>query len=625
MSTISDFVQVDVSISNASSPTVEGLNTGLIATYHTHYSDPVRVYSSATMLDQMVTDGFSTAEAGYKAAEAYLAAPNAPAQCCIGRRANPPLQTLNLACVDGTVGHAYNFTVVGSDGKSHAIAYENVINPGTTASGSSSEVQGSANVNFSQSQSFPAGTLVIFGSEAGVYYAFSGVVSGTSGTLSTPFQGNSIGSDTFTTVPPLAGTADAVNGSTIIPTSASQAAAVFPGDSVQFVSQLGTYYTVLSVTSAHIILTQPYTGGTSATTKYSVVCTCATAAAAIQALLAAIAHIGTATVIDSVTPTPNAGELATVQLARTDGFLTDIQGWVANGFANIQIQNVTADPGITADLTAMQQANNGAWYGLILDSNSQAEIEAAALWTEATGIGGKVLFVDNSDWQNTQVSVTTDVFSELQLDSYNRTFLQQNDQQLLSFAGAAICGQLLAMNPGSYTAAYKTMPGVPADTPTTLTEAQSQALNTMSAATPGPGGKNGNYYANVAGENWLFPGTCPSGRFVDLTIGIDWLQTRMQAAVAAAIAGLPKLPFTDNGIGAVKDAIDGVLRLGSTPAYGLILPDGQDPARPIVVTVPTAASLTSAQRATRNLPGVSFSAGLQGAIETTTVRGTLIP
>ena len=69
----------------------------------------------------------------------------------------------------------------------------------------------------------------------------------------------------------------------------------------------------------------------------------------------------------------------------------------------------------------------------------------------------------------------------------------------------------------------------------------------------------------------------------------------------------------------------GVLRLGSTPTYGLILPDGQDPARPIKVTVPTAASLTSAQRASRNVPGVSFSAGLQGAIETTTVQGTLVP
>ena len=201
----------------------------------------------------------------------------------------------------------------------------------------------------------------------------------------------------------------------------------------------------------------------------------------------------------------------------------------------------------------------------------------------------------------------------------------QDDQQLLCYAGGAMLSQALAMNPGSYTLAYKTLPGVPADTDTTLGEAQAMALNSMTAATPGPGAKAGNYYKTTAGQNWVFPGTCPSGRFMDLTIGIDWLQTRMQAAVLAAIAGLPKLPYTDFGIGVIGDAIQGVLRLGSTPAYGLILPDGQDPARPIKVTVPTAASLTSAQRASRNVPGVSFSAGLQGAIETTTVQGTLVP
>src|ERR1019366_7184179 len=147
-------------------------------------------------------------------------------------------------------------------------------------------------------------------------------------------------------------------------------------------------------------------------------------------------------------------------------------------------------------------------------------------------------------------------------------------------------------------------PGVPADCDTTLTEAQAMGLNTMTAAPPGPGGKNGNYYKTVAGQNWLFPGTCPSGRFMDLTIGIDWLQTRMQAAVLGAIAGLPKLPYTDFGIGKIGDAIQGVLRLGAPPPYGLTLPDGQAPARPIKVPVPPAAGLTSAQRASRNVPGV---------------------
>lgn len=624
----SDFVQVAISIANASSPSVQALNTPAIVTYHTHYADLLRVYAASSMLQDMVTDGFSVDEAGYKCAEAMLSAPNTPSQMCIGRRANPPLQTVNLACVDGTVGDAYDLTLVGSDGKAHAIAYINEIDPGTAASGTVTVANDSTALTFQNSQTLAAGGLIIFDGvdgQPGIYYALSGAVSGTSGTLTTEFQGTGGAGISWTYLPPLAGTADAINGSATVVTSTSQVGVVYPGDSVQFVSQLGTYYTALEITSAHLILTQPYTGMTSAATKYAAVCTSATAATAIAAAINGLSNVGIASVITSVTPTPNAGETATVQIARTDGFLNDIQGWLANGFASLQLQDVTEDPGVVADLEAIRAANNGAWYGFTLDSNSQAEIEAAAQWTEATLLGGKVFFTNNSDWQNTQVSVTTDVFSELQIDSYTRTFLQQNDQALLCFSGGATLSQALAMNPGSYTLAYKELPGVPADSDTTLTEAQALALNTMTAADPGPGGKNGNYFKTTSSQNWLFPGCCPSGRFMDLTIGIDWLYVNIQAAVLAAIAGLPKLPYTDMGIGALKDAIDGVLRLGSTPAYGLILPDGQDPARPINVTVPTVASLTSAQRATRNVPGISFSAGLQGAIETTTVRGTLIP
>lgn len=633
---LSDFVTVTVSIAAASSPTVAALNTGLIAAYHTHYADRVRVYSSSSALASMVADGFSTTEPAYLAAERYLAAPNAPSLIAIGRRANPPLQTINLSLIDGTVGDDYNLTLVGSDGKAHSLTYLNVINPGTAASGTVTATQGSASVTFQNSQTLSKGGLIIFGGangQPGVYYALNASVSGTSGTLTGNFQGLGGAGITWTYLPPMAGTASPVNGSAIVPTSTTQVGVAYPGDSVQFVSQLGTYYTVLTVSASQIVLTQAYGGTTPSgpgTTNVALVCQSSTAATALAATINTLTHVGTATVVATpeilATNLPaNWGALATVQLGRTDGSLTDVQGWVANGFANIILEDVTADPGITADLTAINKANPSAWYALILDSNSAAEIEAAATWAEATGIGGKVFFWNSSDWGNTQTTVTNDVFSVLQSESMVRNFGQQNNAQLLCYAGAATCGQALAMNPGSYTLAYKSLPTVPADSDTTLTESQALALNSMSAGNPGPGGKSGNYYKTVAGQNWLFPGTAPSGRFFDLTIGIDWLQTRMQAAVAAAIAGLPKLPFTDFGIGAIKDAIDGVLRLGSTPQYGLILPDGQDPKRPILVNVPTAASLTSAQRATRNVPGITFSAGLQGAIETTIVTGVLIP
>lgn len=693
---LADFVALAISVSGGSGVSRQGLNVPLVAAYHTVSTSRVLIYSTATALSSMVAAGFSVNSPAYKAAAIIASAPNPPAQIAIGRRANPPLQSLQLKCVDGTVNDAYAFTIVGSDGKSHAVQYSNVVNPGpaipasnltgtatvtqgstaitftssqtlaagqlltfsnqtgqsyalasavsgattgtlttpfTGASGSgltvtpgatTSLTNGSTAVTFSAAQSLSAGALVSFAAQPGTFYALaSAVVSSTSGTLTQAFQGPTTAASQTQSLAPLTGTFNVTNGSAIVPTSASQVAAINPGDSVSFAGQTGTFntelalnttYTVLTVTASQITLTQPYGGVTSAAGTAALVCQSTTAATNIQYQLALLSLIGTPTV---------SGQ--TVTIARTDGNLNDIQGWLANGFASIQLTDATADPGIAQDLNAIQAANNGAWYGLVLDSNSKAEIEAAAAWAEATGVGGKYLFWNNSDYANTQTSVTTDVFSALEALTYERDFGQQNNSQLLCYAGAAACSYALGQNPGSYALGYKSEPGVPADSDTTLTETQALAINTMTAGNPGPGGKKGNYYKTAGGLNFVWPGCTPAGEWVDVEIGIDWLQVNMQADVIGVLSGVPKTGFDDFGIGRVGDAIKSRLKLGSTPTYGLILPDGQDPARPIAVTVPTAASLTSAQRQSRNLSGVSWSAGLDGAILTASVSGTLIP
>lgn len=690
---LSDVVTVNVSISNASSPTVQGLSTGALVGYHNHYPDRLRVYSTSSMLAQMVTDGFHTYEPLYKMAQAYAAAPNAPALCAIGRRALAPFQTIKLTCTDGTVNDAYALTVTDSLGNATAIAYTNVASPGLPIPGSNvyattaTVVNGSASVTLSASNSLPAGLFLEFSNQSGVWYEVaattsssttvtltepftgasassltvtegattlltsnstaltfslaqslavgdfltfsaqpgvfyslaSAVVSSTSGTLSTPYLGSAASASPTQVLDALAGTFHVIQGNPSVLTTTTQVGTVAVGDSIQFASQLNTFYVVAAVTSTTITLTNPYTGATTSATYACDVCSASTAAAAIQAQLAALSNLGTVTVSGDV-----------ITMSRVDGSLTNVAGWVANGFANIELQDTTADPGIATDLAAIRAANNGAFYGIALDSNSQAEIDGAAAWTEATGVGGKYFFTNNSDFQNTVESVTSDVFSELQSLSIIRTFIQQNDQSLLCYAGAATMGQMLAMNPGSYTMAFKSLPLVPADSDTTLTEGQAMVLNTMSASTPGPGGKSGNYYKTIAGQNWIFPGSTPDGvsgsfKFADLVIGVDWLQTNMQADIAAVIAGMPKLPYTNVGMSLIKNAIYARLSLASSAQYNLIVPDGSDPTRPITITVPNVSSLTPQQRASRGVTGITWSAGLQGAVETAVVTGTLLP
>ena len=337
---------------------------------------------------------------------------------------------------------------------------------------------------------------------------------------------------------------------------------------------------------------------------------------------------GTAATATALTQTVSgtvAASGANVSITRADGNLTDVQNWTSNGFSSLQLTDLTADPGITADLTAMQAANPNAWFGLALDSNGSAEVQAAASWSASNG---KALFANNSDSINGNTTAaldTTSVFAVLHSASYTNILLQNNSTQLLNYGGANICAYMLSQNPGSAVAAYKSQPGVPADTDTTLPESYALNINSMTAGNPGPGGKYGNYYKTVAGQNWLWPGCAPSGEFIDIYIGQTALNLAIQQAVAVVLAGLPKVPFDDFGLGLIGTAIEGVLRLYSTTQYNFILPDGQDPTRPINVVVPKASSLTSAQRASRDVTGFAWSAGLQGAILNAAIQGSLIP
>ena len=174
-----------------------------------------------------------------------------------------------------------------------------------------------------------------------------------------------------------------------------------------------------------------YTVGASATTT--------TVATAIAALLTE-SNIGTVT-----------HSTATITIARTDGLLTDLTGWSSN----FTLSDNTADPGLTADLAAIYAADQTGWYALALDSNSKAEIEAAAAWVESTQY--KIFSTNNSDTENMDSGSTTDVAYVLKGLAYACTHGLQSNSQLLSYSGAAMLGEELTRNPGTSTWDLKTL------------------------------------------------------------------------------------------------------------------------------------------------------------------------
>lgn len=282
------------------------------------------------------------------------------------------------------------------------------------------------------------------------------------------------------------------------------------------------------------------------------------------------------------------------------GYELSITGASVSGGASqagVTLATTTAGKTAASELDLVVAASND-WYALLLTSRLDADQLTAAAWTEPRR---KILLV-LVDEAAAYAATTTDVGAKLEDKTYHRTAWAYHHAPA-EFMEAAWAGAVLPLDPGSETWAYKTLAGVAAST---LTTTQSQNVRTL---------KKGNTYETMAGVNITRDGQMASGRFIDQTRFIDWLEARLQEGVFALLIANPKIPYTDNGVSLVEAKVREVLAAGV--AAGGIDPDS------ITVTVPRVASINVNDRAARILPGVKFSCRLSGAIHKITINGTV--
>ncbi len=332
-------------------------------------------------------------------------------------------------------------------------------------------------------------------------------------------------------------------------------------------------------------------GGTAITYTVLAAATTTTVATAIELLVEAVTGIASTSSGPDITAVTSAA-----------GTLADYADWSDN----FHFQDITTDPGTTvglaADLAAIKGATTLDWYGLALDSNSEAEIEIAALFTETE----KKIFVPNSsDSGCADPDNTTDVMSDIKAAAYARTGVLFSKRQLLSYSGAAwMAKQFAGAKPGEDTWAFKTLAGVTVDD---LLDGERSAILA----------KNGNFYAPTSSVNITERGTSGAGEFLDIVRFVDWQRAEIQFRVFFAFVNNKKIPYTDVGIDSIVSIIDGGLGAG-VDAGGL-------EAGTIKVTAPKSAAIPTATKATRKLSGVKFTAKLAGAIHQLDIDGSLTP
>lgn len=274
---------------------------------------------------------------------------------------------------------------------------------------------------------------------------------------------------------------------------------------------------------------------------------------------------------------------------------------IADVSDGLTIKDNTPNPGIATDLAAIA-AEDLNWYGLFIDSESEAEINATATWAETqTCIFGASCI----DSEMLDSGTATDVASDLNGAGYDRTYCMYsvNNQQ---YQAARWSGVMLPKDPGSATWSFKKLAGA---TVAALSVGEIAALD----------GKKCNYYHSVGGASITQKGYAASGEWVDTTRGVDWFKARLQERLYDLFVNNDKLPYNDATQTKIHNAIRA--QLAEAVTKGVCLPDTTD--TPWVISVPDPADISSTDKNNRLWPDIEWSAYLAGAVHSISMQGVL--
>ncbi len=314
--------------------------------------------------------------------------------------------------------------------------------------------------------------------------------------------------------------------------------------------------------------------------------------------------------------TPTLGEI-TLALTTAIGVLTDVTAVdgstkvTVNGdtaglthsyeelSANLTLTDVTAlpTPAPATDLTAIR-AYDGDWYALLLASGGEEAIADVAAWTETQ----RALFIaQTADAGTSDVGVTTDVASDLKTAGYNRTAIFFHEKPVTQCISAAVAGLMLPKLPGPVTFANKGLTGVDKSA---LSASQRGALKA----------KKANYYVDIKGLGFTLNGWAASGRYLDVTVAIDWFDVGVEDRILLLLHNNDVVPYTAKGIELARAQILGQIEEG----IGLGIIDGE---QPYSVTAPKVSEINPVDKAGRVLPNLHYSYVLSGAIQSVRVIG----
>ena len=270
----------------------------------------------------------------------------------------------------------------------------------------------------------------------------------------------------------------------------------------------------------------------------------------------------------------------------------------------------TASAEPLANTLAACASELGNWYGVMITSRTESDVLAAADWVEANE---KLFFTSSAQAAILDGASTTDVASKLKQAQYFRTALWYHGAANSEFIDGAAPGHLFTFYPGQETWALKRLAGITYDA---LQEGKAIAAHA----------KNANTFEVFRNFAVTQNGKVAAGEWIDVIRFRDWLVEQIRINVVSALINADgKVPYTDDGIQIIRNALQKALDLG-VARKGIAPEELDSDGRKIpsyTITVPRSADVSVNNKANRLLQDVSFTARLAGAIHVVEIRGSL--
>lgn len=279
---------------------------------------------------------------------------------------------------------------------------------------------------------------------------------------------------------------------------------------------------------------------------------------------------------------------------------------VTSPSTDLTLTATTANRGVQDDIAAIKESGDlgKAWFALLITSRAKWDILEAAEYCETR----THVFIGSSSDAAILAATAGNVQAMMASQAYKHSFHLYSGNTA-AFPDAALFGVVLPEVVGSWSAHMQTLAGITADQ---LTSTQIANLKTQ----------KGTYYVNVGSSPRTQGGQSANGNWFDAYVGAMWIESEANVAIFNMMAQRAplKLPFTDEGIQLVVNALRGVLQRATD--NGILAAEDGEPA--FVIDAPAASTYSSAQKATRIMDGITFTGNLAGAIHKTTISGKVV-